>query len=110
MNDWLRCCDCGCVFPEDEAGVYSEPHYFADIKHTFYEAFICCPECGGDSLEEAEMFTRIVCTKCGRTWTEEEAEDMDVCPECGTNLVDEYGCVGDGNYYEENGEIKWVVK
>lgn len=63
MNRQCKCTDCGYVFDYEDRTVVKESHGFND---GFYEAFSCCPNCGGD-FEDA-----VDCCECGEAFTENE--------------------------------------
>lgn len=48
-----KCCDCGHIFSEDDAGVYREcvGEFWGAPA---WEEFVACPECGGIDLDDAE--------------------------------------------------------
>ena len=46
-----KCCDCGAVFDEEEAGTYTESRgeFWGS---PCYETMLCCPECGCEEIYE----------------------------------------------------------
>ena len=63
MNRQCKCTSCNYVFDYEDRTVVKESHGFDD---GFYEAFSCCPNCGGDFEDAAD------CCECGETFTENE--------------------------------------
>lgn len=59
-----KCCNCGHVFDDSEAGVRREWH--SEVPGGCYEDFDVCPNCGGD-FEKASL-----CEKCGEAFLESE--------------------------------------
>lgn len=49
----LKCCDCGCVFDEDDADKRSEcvGEFWGSPA---YDSYLVCPDCGSDDIEDYE--------------------------------------------------------
>ena len=47
----FKCCECGAVFHEDDAGTYKESRgeFWGE---PCYEELMCCPECSCEDIEE----------------------------------------------------------
>lgn len=49
----FKCCNCGCIFTENDAGTYQEcvGEFWGAPA---YETFMCCPECKSDEFDDYE--------------------------------------------------------
>ena len=85
MNNRYYCSDCGAIFDESDSGTYTEIEGEGVMRGEIH--YMCCPECGSDSLEDAAM-----CEYCGEWFREEELErDLDgeyICEECKRELME----------------------
>lgn len=72
------CLRCGTVSEEHDAlRFFPEVHDELPEKPTEWMARLCCPECGSEDLEEAEL-----CDECGEYFLRSELDENDLCPAC----------------------------
>ena len=101
------CLRCGTVSEEHDAlCFFPEVHDELPEKPTEWMARLCCPECGSEDLEEAEL-----CDECGEYFLRSELDENDLCPACREKVeAENEKCPPCAGTLEEQVEKKTTVK